>query len=310
MSELKILDAAGSIFFAKELEAIKARAYNVLYPDISYDKAFPISTETPNGADTIVSQTFDRRGSAKIVVGPAGDIPRADVEGREDRIPVRPVVSSFGYTIDEIEAARFAGKPLQQMRANACRRTIEEKLSNIAWFGDSVSNLKGFLTSGLISSSAAPSTGSGGASTFASKTAAQILIDVNYCFATVFEDSLGVERANRLGMPLAQWNDIMTRKVSDYSDMTIAQFIVANSPWISSINDIMALIELDSTINGTADMLAVWTKDPMKLSFEMVMDVTFMEPQLKGLEYVTIGRAKTGGMNVHYPKSAYILTGI
>ena len=42
---MKILDAAGSVFFQKELEQIKARAYDVLYPELSYDKAFDVSTE-------------------------------------------------------------------------------------------------------------------------------------------------------------------------------------------------------------------------------------------------------------------------
>lgn len=310
MSEFKILDAAGSVFFGKELESIKAKAYDVLYPEISYDKAFPVSRETPNGADTIVSQTFDRRGSAKVVVGPAKDIPRADVDGIESRIPVRPVVSSFGYTVDEIEAARYAGRPLDQMRANACRSAIEEETNQVAWLGDADAGLKGFLTSGLISSAAAASTGTGSATTFASKTPAMILADINAAFAVVFEDSKGVERANRVGMPLQQWNHIMSTKVSDYSDMTIAQYIVQNSPWISSLSDILALNELDSSVTGVSDYLAVWTRDPMKMEFEMVMDLMFMEPQLSGLEYLVIGRSKIGGMNVHYPKSAYILTGI
>ena len=305
---MKILDAAGSVFFQKELEQIKARAYDVLYPELSYDKAFDVSTEINPGAAEIVSQTFDRRGRAKIVVGPANDIPRVDVDGTENRIPVRPIVASFGYTVDEIEAARFVGRPLDQKRANACRKTIEEELNEIAWFGDTKSNLTGFLTSGLISSSAAPDGGSGTA--WSTKTAAQILADINFAFSEVFEDSLGVERANMMGIPLAQWNLIMTTPRSDNSDMTIAQYVVQNSPWISSLDQIMAVNEFDSVQNGSSDLLAVWTKSPDKVQFELPMDVTFMEPERDGLEYVTIGRAKTGGLNYFYPKSAYILTSI
>lgn len=305
---MKLLDAAGSIFFQNELEQIKARAYDVLYPELSYDKAFDVSTEINPGAAEIVYQTFDRRGRAKIVVGPANDIPRVDVEGKETRIPVRPLVASFGYTIDEIEAARFVGRPLEQKRANACRLAIEEQMNEIAWKGDTQSGLKGFFTSS-IPTSAAPN-GGGGTPQWSTKTAAEILADVNYAFTRVFEDSKGVERANRMGVPLAQWNLIMTTQYAANSDLTIAQWIVMQSPWLSSLDQIMAINELDSTFTGATDYLIVWTKNPEKLQVEMPMDVTFMEPQLDGLEYVTIARAKTGGMNVYYPGSAYILSAI
>lgn len=303
----QILDAAGSVFFQKELEQIKSRAYDVLYPELTYDKAFPVSTEINPGANEIVYRTYDRRGQSKIVVGPANNIPRVDVEGKETRIPVRPLVSSFGYTVDEIEAARFVGRPLEQQRANACRKAIEEQMNDIAWKGDTESGLKGFFTSS-IPTSAAPDGGSGTA--WSTKTAAQILTDINYAFTRVFKDSKGVERANMMGVPLAQWNLITTTQYAANSDLTIAQWIIRQSPWLSSMDQIMAINELDSSFTGATDYLCVWTKSPDKLQVEMPMDVTFMEPQLDGLEYVTIARAKTGGMNVYYPVSAYILSAI
>jgi hypothetical protein len=306
----EIMDGTGGVFFAKQLEQIKSKAYNVLYPEFTYDKAFDVSSEVDPGAQEIVYQTFDQRGEAKLINGNAQDIPRVDVDGKETRIPVRTIADSFGYTMDEIEAARFAGVPLDQKRAAAARRIIEEKMNYLAWFGDAAAGLIGFFTTSLIDSSAAADIG-GGVTVWSSKSAAQILADVNTAFSAVFENTKGVERANRLGLPLAQWNLVMTTNMGTGTDTTIAQYIVQNSPFLTSLDQIMAIPELQNAVtSGTEDAMIVWTKNPDKVQIEIPMDVTFMEPEKNGLEYVTIARSRYAGMNMYYPKSAYILTDI
>jgi hypothetical protein len=306
-----ILDAEGFAFFQKELEQIKSRTYDVLYPELTYDKVFPVSSEINRGVDTVVYQTFDKRGKARVITGAAKDVPRCDVDGKETRIAVRSIVSSFGYTIDEIEAARYARRPLEQMRATACKRIIEEEMNHIAWYGDATAGLTGFFTTGILDSAAVPNGGAGTAWT--TKTPAQILADVNLAFATVFEGTLGVERPNMLGLPLAQWNLIMSTPLTTHGETTIAAWIVKNSPWLSSLDQIVAINEFASglTVGGVPqDVMAVWTKNPEKCQVEIPGDLQFMEPEKDGLEYIIIGRARFAGLNFYYPKSATLLYGI
>lgn len=306
----EIMDGIGGLFFQGQLEQIKAKSYDVLYPELTYAKAFDVSMETNPGAQEIVYKTYDKRGKAKLITGNSSDIPRVDVDGKENRIPVREIADSFGYTDREIKAAQMGMVPLEQMRASAARQVIEQEMNYLSWFGKAAAGLKGFFSSGLIDTSAAADIG-GGVTVWSSKSAAQILADVNTAFSAVFEGTNGVERANRLGLPLAQWNLITTTNVGTGTDTTIAQYIIKNSPFLTSMDQIMAIPELANAANsGTEDVLIVWTKSPDKVQIEIPMDVTFEAPERRGLEYIVIAHAFFAGMNMYYPKSAYILTDI
>lgn len=306
-----ILDAAGSVFFARELEQVKSRSFDVLYSDLTYNKAFDISNEVNPGAETITYETYDSHGAAKIIKGDSNDIPRADVEGKETTINVVTLASMFAYTLQEIKAAQFAGKNLSQRRGNAARRAIEEKMNYLTWFGDATANLQGFFTSGLITSAAAAATGTGSARTFASKTGALIAADIQAAIAAVVEGTEGVEVPNRIGLPIAQYNLVMTTNMGTGTDTTVAKYIIQNSPYLTSLDQFVAIPELNlATGSGTTDAMILWTKSPDKVQIEIPEDVNFMPVQQKNLSYETIATARFGGLNYYYPKSAYVLTGI
>jgi hypothetical protein len=307
----EILDGTGTIFFQRQLEQIKARSYDVLYSDLTYDKAFDVSNEINPGAESITYETYDQRGKARIIKGNATDIPRADVDGKETTISVVTIASMFGYTVQEIKAAQFAGKNLSQRRGNACRRAIEEMMNYYTWFGDANSNLQGFFTSGLITSAQAAATGTGSSRAWADKTGALIYADVTGVITTIVEDSEMVEIPNMIGLPIAQYNLIMETNMGTGTDTTVAQYIIRNSPYLTSLDQFMPIPDLNlATGGGTTDAMIVWTKNADKVQIEIPEDVNFMPPQLHGLEYQNYGMCRFGGLNYYYPKSAYILTDI
>lgn len=47
------LDANESIFFERELEHVKARSYDIKYPEFKATMLIPVSTEAGPGAETI-----------------------------------------------------------------------------------------------------------------------------------------------------------------------------------------------------------------------------------------------------------------
>jgi len=58
------LDAADSIFFAQELEKVKARVWERKYPELTGLTLVPLSTEVDAGAETIVWRELDSVGVA------------------------------------------------------------------------------------------------------------------------------------------------------------------------------------------------------------------------------------------------------
>jgi len=296
---VELLNDEGSIFFERELEAIKAKTFDVQYADLMYRSIFPIATDTNPGATHITYQVYDKRGIAKIINNYAGDLPRADVDGREVTIPVRTVAASFGYSRKEILSARMAGKPLSQMRADAARRAIEEFMNDVSLFGDSDSGLFGVLTHPNIPTSDVPN---GAATTpeWSTKTADEILDDINAIFSEINDNTKGKERANTLLLPLAQWNLIFTKRVPDLS-MTIAQLVIQNSPYLSSPNDIIAVPQLEGAGTAGVDVMVAYPRDPMKVEFEIPEDIVFHPEERRNLEVITPVTAECGGLNVYYP---------
>jgi len=304
----QILDATGAAFFARQLEYVKAKTYDVQYQDLLYRMLFPVSTETPAGATTITFRTYDKAGMAKIINTYAKDLPRVDIAGKETTIPVRTLADAFGYSRKEILGAQMTGTPLDQKRANAARRAIEELMNEICWFGDVASGLPGFLSNPNIPVGNVPN-GTGGNEEWTTKTPDEILFDVNEIFSYIFETTLQKERANVLLLPTKQWSLIMATPRSANSDTTIAQYVVNNSPFLSSLNDIISVPELkgagvQQVTPGDTDRMVAYTKSPDKLEMEIPEDILFHPQQEKGLEFEIPVSAEFGGINVYYPLSA------
>ena len=76
-----------------------------------------------------------------------------------------------------------------------------------------------------------------------------ILFDINDLFADIFETTKMVEQGNTLLVPPSQWSFIMSTPRSTNSDTTIAQYIVNNSPYINSMEDIIAVNECQASLN-------------------------------------------------------------
>jgi len=305
-----VMDADGAVFFQRQLEHIKARSYDVQYAELKARMLFPVSNEGGPGVTSITYRTYDQVGSAKIIQAYADDLPRADVAGKETTIPVRSVGTSYGYNLDEIQASQLTGASLDQRRANAAMRSIEQKVNNVAFFGDAESNLPGLFSNPNIPTGSVVNPGSG--TEWVNKTPDEILFDVNDLFADIFETTKMVERGNTLMLPPAQWSYISSTPRSANSDTTILMYLVQNSPYLNSVDDIIPVNECTAADNPelSADAMVAYDRSPDKLQLEIPVELEMMPVQQKNLEFVVPGRNRLAGLNIYYPLSLAIATGI
>jgi len=306
-----ILDADGAFFFQRQLEHIKARSYDVQYAELQARMLFPVSNEGGPGVTSITYRTYDQVGAAKIIQAYADDLPRADVAGKETTIPVRSVGISYGYNLDEIQASQLTGAALDQRRANAAMRSVEQKVNDVAFFGDAASGLPGLFDHPNIPTGAVVD-GAGGTKDWASKTPDEILFDVNDLFADIFETTKMVERGNTLMLPPAQWSYISSTPRASNSDTTILMFLVQNSPYLNSVNDIIPVNECSAELNPnlSTDAMVAYDRNPDKLQLEIPVELEMMPVQQKNLEFIVPGRNRLAGLNIYYPLSLAIATGI
>ena len=96
------------------------------------------------------------------------------------------------------------------------------------------------------------------------------------------------------------------------SDTTIAKYIVQNSPFINSLEDIIAVNECAAANNPeiATDAMVVYDRNPDKLQLEIPVELEMLPIQQKNLEFLVPGRSRLAGLNIYYPLSLNILTGI
>lgn len=308
------LDAAENIFFTRELEKIKSQSYDIVYAGQKAFELIPVSTDAGAGTEIITYQQYDRTGFAKIIANYADDLPRVDVKGKEFSSRVRSVGNSYGYSLQEIRAARQAGKPLEQRKANAAVESMRLKWNQIAFYGDANYNLQGWFSNTNIPHGTAPADGTSSATTLASKTPDKVVRDLNTCVNNVAVQTKGVERANTLVMPLAQYTYIASTRMGDGSDVTILQFFLKNNPFITSVEWAEELDSAQLSANGistfTGDVMIAYNKSPDKMTLELPVSFEQLPVQEEGLEFVVNCHSRIGGVLIYYPLSQYIMDGI
>lgn len=302
----KNLDEGESIFFARELEHLKSKTYDIKFKELKARTLFPLEFEANAGAETITYEQYDQVGIAKIISNYADDLPRADVKGKEFTSRVRTLASSYGYNIQEINAASMAGKPLVPRKANAAKRAVAVLENKIAFFGDATHNIQGFLSNPNIQEVVLAADGTGSATTLASKTPDQMIRDVTALFTAVHSISKGLEFADTLILPITQWNLLKNTRLPD-SDMSVMKWLLENNAFLE---EIVWVTELEGAGDGGTDKMVAYRRDPDALTMEIPEEFRQLPVQERNLEFIVPCYERFGGVLIYYPLSVAYSDGI
>ena len=307
-------DANESIFFARELEHIKTKTYDKKFAALTATSVIPVSNEVNPGAESITYYQYEPTGMAKIISNYATDLPRADVKGKPFTSVVKGIGSSYGYSIQDVRAARMAGKPLEQRKANAARLAIDQKINKLAYFGDAANNLVGLFTHSNVTAYTLPTdgtlnsvtAGTADAAKLINKTPDQVLRDLNGMVNKVIELTQGVESPDTLLLPPAIYGDLSTRRIGD-TETTILEFFLKTSPYVKTA---IPVPECAGAGTAGADLIMMLNRDPDRLTLEIPQPFEQFPPQAEGLEFVIPCHARLGGVIIYYPLSINKASGV
>jgi hypothetical protein len=294
------LDAEQGVFFQRELEKIKSKSYDVKYAELKARSLLPVSFEAGPGAESITYRQYDMTGVAAIIANYAKDLPRADIKAKEFTSPVKSLGASYGYNVQEIRASQMTGKSLEQLRANAAKRGIEQSINTIAFFGNSETGLAGFINNANIGTFTVPNDGSGSSTLWANKTPDQIIRDLNGLINKTVTDTKGVDAADTVILPLSSYNYIASTPRSSTSDTTILEFFMKSNPYVKEVT---WLNELETAGSGPSKRMMAFRRDPDFLTLEIPQDFEQFPEQEQGLEFVVPCHARIGGVILYYPLS-------
>lgn len=298
-----------SVFFARELDYIKTKSYDKIYPEFTALNSFPITHEVPEGAETMTYYSYEKTGFAEIISNYATDLPRADVKGSPTTAFVKSIGNSYGYSIQEMRASRMAGKSLDTRKAEAARYAIDRKTNEIAFAGDKKHNLMGMLSSDnnipLYTLSAVD-----GKTSWKDKSAAEILADINGMFAYQSRITQDVERADTLALPPAVYIDTSTRQIPN-TGYTVKKFLLENAPYLKNIVSAPELSAENTATNPYGiDVAMLYTNSADKFSLEIPMAFYQYPLQNRSLEVIIPCEERVAGIVLYYPLSALLAVGV
>lgn len=314
-SELRGDAETASMFFARELEHVKAQSYDVLRAPLRAFDLFPTDSTAGPGAESVVYEQYDVTGMSKIVADYGDDLPRSDVKGKEFVARVRSIGNSYGYSLQEIRAAQLAGKGLEARKANAAVRAQREQMNRIAWYGDEEHNLQGLLTNPNLPSVTVENDGDGDSTEWSTKTPKQILRDMNDLVNSIIDRTNGAETPDTLILPIEQYTFVTSTPADTGTDTTIGQYFLTNNPFIQNLewsNEIKASERAKNISNDqyTGEIMVAYRRDPDAVMLEIPQMFEQLPVQERNLEFVVPCHSRIAGLIITYPLSMAVGEGI
>ncbi len=303
------LDSSDSIFFNRQLEEIEADMIEVVRPELKARALIPTDFIDP-GSQFVTYAESDKVGMAKVISSNAKDLPRVDVHRNEQTKGVRMLGDSFGYTYQEIMSARKAGMSLDRDRAETAREVLLRLEDQISALGSANDGLKGLLNHSAATTTTAPN-GAAASPTWALKTPAEILADMNAMVSNVRSDTNGIYAPDTLLVPESMFTILAqtpyaSSSSTGFTTATILKFFLETNPWIKNIEP---WFYLETAGAGSTKRMVAYKRD-RKVVRQHLVDYVQLAPQAQGLEEVVNCVSKHAGVTVYQPKLLRYMDGI
>lgn len=291
------MDDAG-LFLQRQLEYIRPQVFETAYADIKYPTILPVTSEAGPGAQQFTYRVMDSNGSFAFIADNADDLPRSDVSQVEKSIYFRSIGGSFGYTVQELRAAQMANIALEARRGSAVRRAYEEKVEDIAMFGDTSTNLTGFFNNPTVDVVTADKWFD-----TASITTAEMLELLNYGSTAIVNASQMKEQPDTLLLPWVDYQKVTSTRNSDSSDVTVLEYFLRTNPYIRNVEPILQLDNSKASSRLSTRRMVFYKRDPEKLQLHISQPLELFPPQQRNLQFIVPAHARVGGVAIYYSKS-------
>lgn len=285
-----------SAFIELQLQQVVARTYDRKFPFLDALEFVPLESDVSPYAMVWAFDSYDMRGEANFAGPSARDIPRADVGGLRQKFPIHTIWSSYAWTLEEMETAQWAGVPLNQRKADACRRAMAEKEHRVILSGQAELGIPGLLTNPMVPIITLPN----GDWLDPATTVDEILADLNAIYNAIWVDSQRIFRPTMYALPTLHLRQLQTRRMgAGDGTLTVLKFFQETNPGVN----FKAMTELaTASAIGGARILA-YDLSPENLGAIIPMPFRQEPPQVVGFETIQPARERLGGTVIYQPMS-------
>lgn len=312
-----LVDAQQALgFVTSQTSYIERQVVEVLYPDIQYPAIIPVDTSANEWAKSVTYFSTNKVGQAGWFHHYAKDIHVADAERQKFEIGIEMADIGYRWTLEEIGVAMMIpGQNLSADRAAAARRAYEEFVDRVALQGDTEKNFSGIINfPGISASVAAVHVGPPTGTSWTIKTADEILTDVNDALTGMYVDSLTVELADTVLLPIRALSLIATKRLNDLSSMTVLQFLQQNNVYSFTTGrplTIRGLRGLETVGAGGTGRMIAYRRDPQVIKMHIPMTHRFLPVWQTGpLVFDVPGIFRLAGLEIRRPSAVRYVDGI
>lgn len=298
------MDSSENVFFSRQLEQIRAQAFEVQYAELKGTMLVPAKTDFHPGVEEYTYRVFDKVGRAAVSSNASDKGPRVDLKGFETTTKFKTLKDSYGYNIQEARNAMMASLDLNGKKAKAARDAIAVLSDDAILLGANGTGLAGTGFSGLFTLSETETysvpNGAAGSPLWTAKTPDEIVQDMHGMVFQVEQNSNEVEKCDTLVLPLARKGLVSSTRMGDGSNQTIlSHFLETNG----SITSVEFSQKLNANTAWTGARAMAYKKSSDKLECLIAVEFEQLPPQYDGYEVITHCQARIGGTICYFPKS-------
>ncbi len=301
-------------FLIEQTSHIEAEVYRTAYPEIQYPVLVPVDESANEWAKSITFFSMDKVGRADWFHHMATDMRLADVVRSKFEQGIEMAGIGYQYTLEELgQAMLIPGFNLGPERGEAARRAYEEFMDRIVITGDTNKGWTGLINDANVTRVDAANDGTGATRTWSTKTAAQIIRDVNDALTTIYTGTNTVEMADTVLLPIANLSLIAT-KVIDNTSMTVLDFLQRQNVYSLTTGQpltIRGALDLTAAGSGGTNRMVVYKRDPRIVKLHLPMRHRFLPVWQTGpITFLVPGIFRTGGVEIRRPAAFRYVDGI
>lgn len=296
-------DAGESAFVARQLESIRPGVYKVQYPELKGSRLVSANTEDDPGAGFVTLTIVDQVGQVLVSNDMTSATPMVEVKSTQQSQSIFSMRLGYQYSLQEARAAIFAKRPLTADKAMAVREQMERKLDDIIFVGESTVGVKGLLNqSGALTYT--PIVGQGGFFNFSSKSADEVLKDINGAPSQVVSTSKEIEIPDTAVFPTSIYEYLNSTRVGDGTSMSIMAYWKANNQHIKNIESSFK----GETLGASGTPRTVFYKNnQIYIEYALPQPFEQLPPQPEGFMVTTLCHMRTAGVLLKRPGSMIYL---
>jgi hypothetical protein len=301
-------------FLVEQATYIEAEVYKIQYPEIIYSQLIPIDTSANEWAKSVTYFSMDKVGQADWYDGSATDMRLADVNRAKFEQGIEMAGIGYRYTLEELgQAMLVPNTNLSAERAESARFSYEQFMDKLAYKGDTPKGFTGLINNATVTRVDAVADGTGSSRLWSTKTADQMIRDVNSALTGVYEGSNTVEMADTVLLPVDAINQLSIARIPNTA-VTALSYLAENNLYTHTTAQkltIRGVLGLGTAGNSTTGRMVAYRRDPRVLKLHLPMPHRFLPVWQTGpITYDIPGIFRVGSVEIRRPGAMRYVDGI